>query len=118
MRGLWVNQRKIHGISSKVEKNLDCIDCEYLIKVKLICLSFEGYALIWWNEIVLQKMGMRRASIESWEELKRDMRERFIPCYYKRNLFVKLQKMFQDSKSVEEFYKEMKVTLIRAQIVE
>ncbi|RDX90350.1 hypothetical protein CR513_27788, partial [Mucuna pruriens] len=37
----------------KVEQNLDCINCEDLIKVKLITLSFEGYAFIWWNEIAL-----------------------------------------------------------------
>ncbi|RDX70782.1 hypothetical protein CR513_49936, partial [Mucuna pruriens] len=30
---------------------------------------------------------MRRASIESWEELKREMGERFMPLYYKRDLF-------------------------------
>ncbi|RDY10863.1 hypothetical protein CR513_04535, partial [Mucuna pruriens] len=46
------------------------------------------------------------------------MRERFVPLYYKRDLFVKLQKMYQGSRYVEEYFKEMEVTLIRAQIVE
>ncbi|RDY08339.1 hypothetical protein CR513_07423, partial [Mucuna pruriens] len=73
---------KIPPFSSNVEENLDCINCEDSINVKLIALSFEECALIWWNEIVLQIKDMRRASIESWEELKRDMRERFIPSYY------------------------------------
>ncbi|RDX82286.1 hypothetical protein CR513_36949, partial [Mucuna pruriens] len=45
------------------------------------------------------------------------MKERFVPCYYKRDLFVKLQK-FQGSKSVKEFDKDMEVTPIRAQIIE
>ncbi|RDX97316.1 hypothetical protein CR513_19922, partial [Mucuna pruriens] len=61
---------------------------------------------------------MRRAFIESWKELKREMRERFVLCYYKRDLFIKLQRIFQDTKSVEEYYKEIEVTLIRAQIFE
>ncbi|RDX98152.1 hypothetical protein CR513_19004, partial [Mucuna pruriens] len=46
--------------------------------------------------------GIRRTSIESWKELKREIRERFVPLYYKRDLFVKLQKMYQCSRSFEE----------------
>ncbi|RDY01452.1 hypothetical protein CR513_15225, partial [Mucuna pruriens] len=49
----------------KVTQNLDYINCEDLTKVKLITLSFEGYALVWWNEIALQIRGMMRASIKS-----------------------------------------------------
>ncbi|RDX64381.1 hypothetical protein CR513_57070, partial [Mucuna pruriens] len=46
------------------------------------------------------------------------MRERFVPLFYKRDLFVKLQKMYQGARSVEEYFKEMKMTIIRAQIDE
>ncbi|RDX99998.1 hypothetical protein CR513_16870, partial [Mucuna pruriens] len=46
----------------KVEQNLDCIDCEDLIEVKLIALSFEGYTLILWNKIPLQ---IRASKVES-----------------------------------------------------
>ncbi|RDY05297.1 hypothetical protein CR513_10880, partial [Mucuna pruriens] len=31
----------------EMEQNLECFDCEDMIKVKLITLFFEGYALIW-----------------------------------------------------------------------
>ncbi|RDX85165.1 hypothetical protein CR513_33682, partial [Mucuna pruriens] len=90
----------------KVSQNLECINCKDLTKVKLIVLV----ALVWWNEIVLKIRGMRIASIESWEELKQEMKERFVPLFYKRDLFVKLQKMYQGVKSVEEYFKEMEVT--------
>ncbi|RDX84399.1 hypothetical protein CR513_34555, partial [Mucuna pruriens] len=102
----------------KVSQNLGCINCEYLTKVKLIALSFKGYALVWWNEISLQIRGMRRVFIESWEELKQEIRERFVPSFCKHELFVKLLKMYQGARSVEEYFKEMEVTTIRAQIVE
>ncbi|RDX77459.1 hypothetical protein CR513_42413, partial [Mucuna pruriens] len=48
--------------------------------------------LVWWNEIALQIRGIRKACIKSWEELKQEMRER----------------------SVEEYFKEMEVAIIRA----
>ncbi|RDX74774.1 hypothetical protein CR513_45438, partial [Mucuna pruriens] len=41
------------------------------------------------------------------EDLKQQMREKLVPSYYKRELFVKLQKMYQGSRSVEEYFKEM-----------
>ncbi|RDX94570.1 hypothetical protein CR513_23030, partial [Mucuna pruriens] len=99
----------------KVKQNFECIDCKDMIKVKLIALSFEGYALIWWNDISIQIRGMRRAPIESWAELKREIRERFVPCFYKRDIFVKLQITYQGTKSIEEYFKEIEITLIRAQ---
>ncbi|RDX95744.1 hypothetical protein CR513_21687, partial [Mucuna pruriens] len=102
----------------KVEQNLDCINCEDLTKVKVIALSYKDYVLIWWSKIALQIKGLRRVSIESMEELKRETRERFVPLYYKKDFFMKLKKIYQGSKSIEKYFIEMEVTIIRAQIVE
>ncbi|RDX70633.1 hypothetical protein CR513_50108, partial [Mucuna pruriens] len=46
------------------------------------------------------------------------MRENFMPSFYTIDLYRKLQRLYQGSKSVEEYFKEMKVTLIRVQVVE
>ncbi|RDX90353.1 hypothetical protein CR513_27791, partial [Mucuna pruriens] len=91
-----VEERDEEKICTFVLQNIDCINCENLIKIR----------------------GIRRASIESWVELKRETRKRFVPLCYKRDLFVKLQKMYQGSRTVQEYFKDMEVTLIRAQIVE
>ncbi|RDY11154.1 hypothetical protein CR513_04233, partial [Mucuna pruriens] len=48
-----------------IAQNLECINCEDLTKVR-IALSFEGYVLVWWNEIVFHFRHMRRASIKFW----------------------------------------------------
>ena len=42
------------------------------------------------------------------------MRARFVPTYYNRDLFKKLQLLKQGTKSVEEYYKEMENAMIRA----
>ncbi|RDX95638.1 hypothetical protein CR513_21806, partial [Mucuna pruriens] len=47
-------ERKSKKYELKVYQNLECSNYEDLIKVKLIALSFEGYTLVWWNEIALQ----------------------------------------------------------------
>jgi len=46
------------------------------------------------------------------------MRRRFVPSHFHRDLHNKLQRLIQGSKSVDEYHKEMEVTLIRANINE
>ena len=56
--------------------------------------------------------------VETWEEMKRVMRKRFVPTYYYRELYNKLQNLKQGNRSVEEYYKEMEVSMARANIEE
>ena len=44
------------------------------------------------------------------------MRAHFVPTYYNRDLFQKLQLIKQGTKSVEEYYKEMEISMIRGNI--
>ena len=46
------------------------------------------------------------------------MRARFVPTYYNCDLFKKLQLLKQGTKSVEEYYKEMEIAMIRANVME
>ncbi|CAM8937210.1 unnamed protein product [Rhodiola kirilowii] len=50
--------------------------------------------------------------------MKREMRERFIPSHYRRDIFDKLQNLRQGKQSVEEYHKEMEKAMIRANIHE
>ena len=45
--------------------------------------------------------------------MKEVMRHRFVPSYYERQLYKRLQGLTQGSRTVEEYYKEMEVLLIR-----
>lgn len=47
--------------------------------------------------------------IATWGELKALMRKRFIPSHYYRDLYLKLQSLTQGSKSIEDYYKEMRL---------
>ena len=46
------------------------------------------------------------------------MRAHFVPTYYSRDLFKKLQILKQGTKSVEEYYKEIELAMIRANVTE
>jgi hypothetical protein len=56
--------------------------------------------------------------VDTWEEMKMLMRKRFVPSHYYRGLYQKLQRLIQGSKSVDEYYKEMEVAMIQANVEE
>ncbi|XP_038975640.1 uncharacterized protein LOC120106674 [Phoenix dactylifera] len=50
--------------------------------------------------------------------MKAAMRRRFVPSHYYRDLHLKLQSLKQGTKSIEEYHKEMEITMIRANVEE
>ena len=56
----------------------------------------------------------REPAVETREEMKRVMQKRFVPTNYYREL----QNLRQGNRSVEEYYKEMEVAMVRENIEE
>jgi hypothetical protein len=46
------------------------------------------------------------------------MRARFVPSYYARDLIKKLQQLKQDARSVEEYYQELQIGMLRYNLEE
>jgi len=72
----------------------------------------------WSKQITLDIAKEKRLPINSWAQLKEAIRERCVPPYYKKELFNKMQRLTQGSKSVEEYVKDMEVTLMKAKVEE
>ncbi|KAK1608413.1 hypothetical protein QYE76_032086 [Lolium multiflorum] len=87
-------------------------------KVAMASLEFEDYANTWWEQVVTLREEKGEPPIDTWEEMKEEMQARFVPTHYKTDLFNKLQKLKQGTKTVEEFFKEMELTMMRANIQE
>jgi hypothetical protein len=87
-------------------------------KLAMASLEFEGYALIWWEQLLRDCEEDREDPIITWQEMKREMRIRFVPKHYRRDLFDKLQNLRQGSFSIEEYYKEMEKAMFRANVYE
>ena len=96
----------------------DCHNYLEAKKVKLVVIEFTYYALIWWDQNVISRRRSGERAVVSWEEMKVLMRTRFVPNHYYRNLYLKLQSLNQGSRSVDEYFKEMKITMIRACVIE
>ncbi|KAH9801845.1 hypothetical protein KPL71_001176 [Citrus sinensis] len=102
----------------KVELVFDCHNYFKEKKVKLAAVEFTDYAIIWWDQLVLSRRRNCERPINTWEEMKAIMRRRFVPSHYYRELHQRLQSLIQGSRSVEDYYKEMEIIMIRANIEE
>nr|XP_051184482.1 uncharacterized protein LOC127298681 isoform X1 [Lolium perenne]XP_051184490.1 uncharacterized protein LOC127298681 isoform X1 [Lolium perenne]XP_051184494.1 uncharacterized protein LOC127298681 isoform X1 [Lolium perenne]XP_051184500.1 uncharacterized protein LOC127298681 isoform X1 [Lolium perenne]XP_051184508.1 uncharacterized protein LOC127298681 isoform X1 [Lolium perenne]XP_051184515.1 uncharacterized protein LOC127298681 isoform X1 [Lolium perenne]XP_051184523.1 uncharacterized prot len=87
-------------------------------KVAMASLEFEDYANTWWEQVLTLREEKGEPPIDTWEEMKKEMHARFVPTHYMTDLFNKLQQLKQRTKTVEEFFKEMELTMMRANIQE
>ena len=88
------------------------------IYVNLASVEFSGYALTWWNQIQENQLVLGYDHINTWDEMKRVMRRRFVPSSYQRGFRNRLQTLRQGSKSVNDYFKEMELLLVRSGIRE
>ena len=102
----------------KVELVFDCHNYSEEKKVKLAAVEFTDYAIVWWDQLIMNRRKNYERPIDTWEEMKAVMRRRFVPSHYYRDLHLKLQSLKQGTKSVEDYHKEMEIALIRANIDE
>ncbi|RDX94571.1 hypothetical protein CR513_23031, partial [Mucuna pruriens] len=86
----------------KVDQVLACFDYLDYEKVKMVTYEFIG----------------RKRNADTWADLKMGLRSRFVPTSYARDLYNRLQCMYQGSKSVEEYHRDMEVALTRANVME
>ena len=87
-------------------------------RVNLASVEFSGYALTWWNQVQENQLELGLGYIDTWEEMKRVMKRRFVPSSYQRDLRNRLQMLKQGKRIVDEYYKEMELLLVRAGIRE
>jgi hypothetical protein len=112
---LWDVKTLMHTLEWEEQFNQICRvhDLSYRRRVNLASVELSGYALTWWNQIQEIQLVMGRAHIDTWVEMKQVMRRRFVPWSYQCDLHNRLQNLRQGTKSVDDYYKEMALLLIR-----
>ncbi|KAL4303372.1 hypothetical protein GQ457_10G010480 [Hibiscus cannabinus] len=102
----------------KIEHIFECHNYSERKKVQIAALEFTHYAINWWNQLTVNRRRNGERPVSTWDEMKAIMRKRFIPTHYHRELLRKLQNLTQGSMSVEDYFKEMELAMIRANIEE
>lgn len=95
-------------------KNIEDEESKFRIaKVKL-----KGYGVDWLKGEQKNRTLRGKATISTWEKLKKRMRDRFIPSNYMRNQYIKWSTLQQGYGSVEEYVKEFDRLAITCEINE
>jgi hypothetical protein len=102
---------------TKVEQIFDLYEYPAEKKAKLAAIEFKGYAITWWNQICTEyhRVGHDRIT---WEDMKREMRRHFVPAYYSHDLHLKLKRLVQGTRGVDEYFQELEMCLLRIGITE
>ncbi|XP_066344069.1 uncharacterized protein [Miscanthus floridulus] len=97
-----------------VDQKFTCHDFPEDKRVRAATSEFTDFASVWWSEYHRKNPN----NTPTWDALKRVMRARFVPSYYSRDLLHKLQQLRQGSKSVEEYYQELQMGMLRCRLEE
>jgi hypothetical protein len=97
-----------------VEQKFTCFEFPENARVRATT-SVSDFASVWWVEY-----GKKHPNDipQTWTALKRVMRARFVPSYYARDLINKLQQLKRGARSVEEYYHELQIGMLRCNLEE
>jgi hypothetical protein len=98
-----------------VEQKFTCFEFPENARVRAATSEFSNFASVWWVEY-----GKKHPNDipQTWIALKRVMRARFVPSYYACDLINTLQQLKQGARSVEEYYQELKIGMLRCNLEE
>ncbi|XP_066341816.1 uncharacterized protein [Miscanthus floridulus] len=102
---------------TKVEQIFDLYEYSAEKKAKLAAIEFKGYAITWWNQVRTEYQRVGHVRI-TWEDMKREMRRRFVPAYYSRDLHLKLKRLVQGTRTVDEYFQELEMCVLHTGITE
>ena len=82
-------------------------------KVRLASLKFLDYVMQWWHKVVMDIGLNKKPTVVSWDDLKLCMCARFVLPHFRKELLLKLQRLQQRPKSVDEYFKDLETTLTK-----
>jgi len=79
---------------------------------------FHVHAMPWWHKTLMDIGLNKRPPVVSWDNLKKCMRDRFVPPHFWKGLLLKLQRLHQGTLSVDAYFKELDTLLIKVNMHE
>ncbi|XP_071696684.1 uncharacterized protein [Rutidosis leptorrhynchoides] len=103
---------------STVERVFDIKNIPERLKVKLVALKLKKHASLWWDHVKRQRALARKSKIETWDKMKKLMRDKFLPENHRQDAFIEYHNLQQRSMGVEEFIHEFDKLRMRCAVDE
>jgi len=101
-----------------VERVFDYKDIPDDKKVKLVALKLRKYASIWWQNLVSSRVRKGKGKIRTWLKMREKLKSKFLPSHYLQDNYLKLHRLRQGTKSVEEYTREFEQLLLKCDLRE
>ncbi|KAM0017447.1 putative retrotransposon gag domain-containing protein [Helianthus debilis subsp. tardiflorus] len=86
-----------------VDRVFDLRDIPENLKVKIVAIRFYKYASLWWENVQKQRQREGKHKVETWEKMRRLLKNKFLPINHKQDSFLDYHNLKQGSLTVEEF---------------
>nr|GEX64670.1 putative reverse transcriptase domain-containing protein [Tanacetum cinerariifolium] len=84
-----------------VKRIFDLHDIPNRLKVN-VAIKLKKYASLWWEHVQTQRARKGKHKVDTWNKMKRLLRDKFLPVTYKQDAYLDYQNLKQASLSVEE----------------
>ncbi|XP_035843362.1 uncharacterized protein LOC110889155 [Helianthus annuus] len=101
-----------------VDRVFDLRDIPEHLKVKIVAIRFRKYASLWWENVQKQRHREGKHKVETWEKMKRLLKNKFLPVNHKQDSFLDYHNLKQGSLTVEEFISAFEQHRLRCGIEE
>jgi len=101
-----------------VEWVFDYKDVPDAKKAKLVALKLRKYASIWCTNVVAERARKGKVKIRSWDQMRDKLKDKFLPPRYLQDNYLKLHRLKQGTKSVEEYTREFEQLLLKCGLKE
>ena len=87
-------------------------------KVKLVAIKMRKNASTWWENLKRQHERDGKKKIQTWENMKKELKMKYLPLNYRQDIYLKIQNFKQQDLSVEEYSTEFENLIINGDLQE
>jgi len=87
-------------------------------KVRYIRMKLKGHARVWWGSVEEQLRRTQRPPISNWEEMKEQLKEKYLPIDYEQMMFEEMLQLRQGSLTVDQYTDRFHELTVRSRIAE
>ena len=86
--------------------------------MKLVAIKMHKNTSFWWENLKRQREQDGKKKIETWENMKKELKRKYLPFHYRQDIFLKIPNLKQRNLTMEEYSAEFENLMIKGDLQE